>query len=134
MDKQVGSISKSCFHWIRNIGCISNYITDDACKTLVQSLITSQLDYGNAILYCLPTNLINKLQRYENTSAVLISRTKKHDDTLFSPLAARTLLVSMMTLTLSSYHWLPDHYLCQYKILMLVLNHFMTVHPSIKKN
>jgi hypothetical protein len=51
MEKQVSATSKSCFYQIRNIGRIRTYITDDACKTLVNSLVTSQLDYGNVMLY-----------------------------------------------------------------------------------
>jgi hypothetical protein len=46
--------------------------------TLVNSLVTSQLDYGNVMLYGLPVNITNKLQRVQNTAARLISRTKKH--------------------------------------------------------
>jgi uncharacterized HAD superfamily protein len=53
MEKQVSSVSKSCFLQIlvRKIGRIRSYITDDACKTLVNSLVISRLDYGNALLY-----------------------------------------------------------------------------------
>jgi hypothetical protein len=50
MEKQVNSITKSCFYQIRNIGRIRQYITDEACKTLVQALIISRLDYGNSLL------------------------------------------------------------------------------------
>lgn len=61
MDKQVSSLLKSSFHETRNNGRIRNYITKDVCKILVQLLVTSRLDNGNAILYGLPANLINKL-------------------------------------------------------------------------
>ena len=48
---QVSAITKSCYFQIRNIGRNRSYITEDACKTLVCSLIASRLDYGNALLY-----------------------------------------------------------------------------------
>ena len=112
MEKQVSGTSKSCFYQIRNIGRIRTYITDDVCKTLVNSLITSQLDYGNGMLYGLPANKTNKLQRVQNTAARLISRTKKHQQ---------------ITLILVSLHWLPVHYRCQYKVLMYV---FKSLHGS----
>jgi hypothetical protein len=51
MQKQASAITKSCYFQIRNIGRNRSYITEDACKTLVCSLITSCLDYGNALLY-----------------------------------------------------------------------------------
>ena len=54
MEKQVIAISKVCYYHIRNNGSIRRYITRDAYKTLAHALITSRLDYGNALLYGLP--------------------------------------------------------------------------------
>jgi len=51
MENQVNSICKSCYYQIRNIGLIRKYINDETCNTLVQALIISRLDYGNALLY-----------------------------------------------------------------------------------
>jgi hypothetical protein len=112
MEKRVSATSKSCFYQIRNIGRIRTYITDDACMTLVNSLVPSRLDYGNAMLYGLPVNITNKLQRVQNTTAWLISRTKKHQH---------------ITPILVSLHWLPVHYRCQYQLLMYV---FKSLHGS----
>jgi hypothetical protein len=55
MQKQVNAITKSCYFQIRNIGRNRSYTTEDACKTLVSSLIASRLDYGNALLYIVNT-------------------------------------------------------------------------------
>ena len=79
MQKQASAITKSCYFQIRNIGRIRLYITEDTCKTLVCSLVTSGLDYGNVLLYGVNTNIISKLQRVQNTAARLITRSKKHD-------------------------------------------------------
>ena len=73
MNQQVSSVSKSCFHQIRNIGRIRPYITENACKTLICSLVTSRLDYGNALLYELPASVIQRLQRIQNTSAGVVT-------------------------------------------------------------
>ena len=54
MEKQVNSICKSCYYQIGNIGLIRNYINDETCKTLVQALVISQLDCGNALLKNIP--------------------------------------------------------------------------------
>ena len=51
MQKQASAITKSCYFQIRKIGRNRSYTIGDACKTLVCSLITSLLDYGNALLY-----------------------------------------------------------------------------------
>jgi len=50
MEKQVNSICNQ----LRNIGLIRKYINDEKCKTLVQVLVISRLDYGNALLYNIP--------------------------------------------------------------------------------
>ncbi|PIK41221.1 reverse transcriptase-like protein [Apostichopus japonicus] len=42
METQVNHIIKSCYFHIRNIGRIRDFITTDACKILVQSLVTSR--------------------------------------------------------------------------------------------
>ena len=63
MEKQVNAISKSYFYHIRNIGKVRQYITNDACKILVQALITSRLDYGNALLQGLPQVLIERFNK-----------------------------------------------------------------------
>lgn len=105
MEHQASSISKACFYQIRNIGRIRTHITENACKTLVCSLVTSRLDYGNALLHGVNSSIITKLQRVQNTAARLITRKKKHEH---------------ITPVLMSLHWLPIQYRCQYKILLYV--------------
>jgi hypothetical protein len=90
MPKQASAITKSCYFQIRNIERNRSYTSEDACKTLVCSLVTSRLDYGNALL--LISNIISKL-----------TRSKKHDH---------------ITPVLLSLHWLPMQYRIQYKLLV----------------
>jgi hypothetical protein len=103
MEKQVNAISKVCYYHIRNIGSIRRYISRDACKTLAHALITSRLDYGNALLYGLPGTLIARLQRVQNSAARLVTRTRKRQH---------------ITPVLNSLHWLPVIYRSKYKILV----------------
>ena len=51
VEKQVNAVTKSCYHQIRNIDHIRHYISNKVCKVLVLSLVTSRLDYGNAVLW-----------------------------------------------------------------------------------
>jgi hypothetical protein len=51
------AIARSCYFHIRNIGCIRPFISEDACKVLVNALVTSRLDYGNALLVNLNTSI-----------------------------------------------------------------------------
>jgi hypothetical protein len=46
MEQHASAITKSCFHQIRNIEKIRSYITVDAYKTLVCSLVASRMDYN----------------------------------------------------------------------------------------
>ena len=103
MDNQVDSICKSCYWQIRNIGKIRRYISDDACKNLIHALVTSKLDYCNALLYGLPHKLTDRLQRVQNRAPRLVSRTRRHEH---------------ITPVLRDLHWLPIHCRSNYKILL----------------
>jgi hypothetical protein len=103
MDQQLNSICRSGYHQLRNIGHIRRYLTSDATKSLVNGLITSRLDYCNALLNGLPQTSINKLQRIQNTAARIVTRTSRR---------------SHMTPVLKDLHWLPVKYRVQFKILM----------------
>ena len=103
MDNRVDSICKFCYWQIRNIGKIRRYISDDACKTLIHALVTSKLDYCNALLYGLPHKLTDRLQRVQNRAARLVSRTRRHEH---------------ITPVLRDLHWLPIHCRSNYKILL----------------
>ena len=81
MDTHVCAVAKSCFFQIRNIGRIRHLIDEETCKTLVHALVTSRLDYANALLIGLPCHTMNKLQRVQNTAARFVTRTKKQDHT-----------------------------------------------------
>ena len=105
MERQVSAIVTSCHFHIRNIGRIRNFITTTACKTLVNSLVTSRLDYGNILLNGINKTTLNRLQKVQNTAARLITRTRKHEH---------------ITPILADLHWLPVQYRPQYKILTYV--------------
>ena len=101
LEKQVNAISKSCFYHIRNIGKVKQYIINDACTVLVQALVTSRLDYGNALLQGLPQVLIERLQRIQNCAARLTTRSRKSEH---------------ITPVLRELHWLPLKYRLRFKV------------------
>ena len=87
---------------IRNIRKI---LTGDACKTLVQGLVTSHLGYCNSIILELPDSTIKKFQRIQNVaSKIILSRSK--DD------RARECMREL--------HWLPARSRIKHRILTLV--------------
>jgi hypothetical protein len=114
MEKQCNAITRSCYLNIRNIGRIRSCISEDACKTLVNSLVTSRLDYSNVLLYGINKQLTDKLQRVQNTAARLITRTRKSDH---------------ITPVLMELHWLPVEFRSQYKLLLHVFKALNDLSP-----
>jgi len=84
---------------------IRQYLTTDSCKQLVQSLITSHLDYANSVLYGLPKCTIKRLQILQNRAAKLVLNWQTRDS---SSEALKTL------------HWLPLCYRIKFKIACVV--------------
>lgn len=58
---------------------IRNYLTQDACETLVLSLCISHIDYANCLLSGLPQTTISVLQRVQNMCAKLVLKRTKYD-------------------------------------------------------
>lgn len=110
MEKQVSYIIKTCNYHLRNIGRIRGFISTDACKTLVNSLVTSRLDYGNSLLFNVNKGSMDKLQKIQNTTARLVTKTRKRDH---------------ITPILADLHWLPVEFRPKYKILVFT---YLTIH------
>ncbi len=71
---------------------------------MVNTLVTSILDYCNSLLYGLPDCLLNKLWCVQTSSARLITMTRKYDH--ISPV-------------MEDLHWLPIWERINYKVLLL---------------
>ena len=115
LENQVNAITKSCYYHLRNIGSIRECLTDDACKTLINALVTSRLDYGNALLYGINDSLCKKLQKIQNSAARLISRSKKRDH---------------ITPVLKNLHWLPIESRPKFKILLFTFKALHELAPA----
>ena len=112
MEQHVNSTCRSAYAQPRNIGRIRRCRTNDATKSLVNGMVSSRLDYCNALLHGLPTSLPNKLQRVQNTAARIITRTSKY---------------SHITPILMELHWLPIQSRVHHQIL---LNTFKALHEE----
>jgi len=104
MESHINAVCRSCYAQLRQIGNIRQYITSDATKSLVNSLVTSRLDYCNSLLYGVPKTTLNKLQTVQNTAARIISKTSRSFH---------------ITPILKELHWLPIACRIKYKILTL---------------
>ena len=77
MEYQINSVYRSAYFHLRNIGHIRRYLTFNATKSLFNALVTSRLDYCNALLIGVPNTVLSKLQRVQNTAARIITRTPR---------------------------------------------------------
>ena len=104
-EKHVNRLCHLCYYELHNISRIRKYLTDDAAKSLIHSLVISKLDYCNVLLFGLPENLLARLQHVLNTGARIITRTSRRDH---------------ITPALVSLHWLPIRERILYKLLLYV--------------
>ena len=58
---------------------VRKYKNDETCKTLVQVLIVSRLNYGNALLYTIAFSLKNRPQRVKNCAECLVRPSHKRE-------------------------------------------------------
>ena len=79
MAPHVKSVVKSSSFRLRNIKKVRRVLTEDAAKSVMQSLVKSRLDYCNALLTGIQQDLIDKLQRLQNTAARIVSRNRKYE-------------------------------------------------------
>jgi exonuclease III len=115
MKEHVKSVcQKSHFH-LRNVGLIRKYLTENACATLIHSLISTRLDYCNSLLSKLPANTIQPLQRVQNTAARIVSLTRKRDH---------------ITPVLAALHWLPVKQRIMFKVLIFIFRCIHSTAPS----
>ena len=90
---------------LRNIRALRKYLTTESCKTLVQSLVISHLDYSNTIFVDLPASTLKHAQRIQNYAAKVVLKRKKYDSA---------------TEALHDLHWLPIKQRCKFKLLVMV--------------
>ena len=113
LEGPIAALWRSSYKFIRRINTIRQYLTNDAVKTLTQSLVTSRLDYYNIIYIVLPMKSIKRLQL--TASARLIRQTIKR---------------AHITPVLRDLHWLPVVKRCQFKILVFTYKSLKNEAPS----
>ena len=89
----------------QKIKYIHTVLTIDTTHTLVRGLVSSHLDYCNAIFSGLSEYLLDLLQKVQNAAAKLVLGMKKHDSA---------------TAALTRLHWLLIRARIDFKILILV--------------
>ena len=105
MSHQISNLCRNMIFQLQKISSIRPYLTEEAAKTLVTSLILSKLNSCNSLLAGITKENMSRLQSIQNHAAKLIKGKKKYDHV--SPL-------------LKELHWLPVAYRIDYKIALIV--------------
>ena len=92
MDAHISHMSKSSYAVIRKISHLRKYLDGPTTEKLVHAFLTSRLDYCNSLLFGIPDNLLQHVQRFQNTAARIVTKTRKYDH---------------ITPIFQSLHWLP---------------------------
>ena len=104
MEQHITHICKSGFYHLRNISRIRRYLSCRLAECLVHAFVTSRLDFCISVLYGLPSYLIERLQRVQNSAARVVTLTGKNEH---------------ITPVLYGLHWLPVKQRIMYKLLVL---------------
>ena len=104
MKHHITEICKLSFYHLRNIAHIRRFLTLDAAKTIIQSLVCWRIDWNNSLYYGLPNTQLLRLQRVQNAAARIIMKRRKFDH---------------VTPILKELHWLPVMYRVSFKMLVL---------------
>lgn len=105
MTNQVRRVCQVAYCHLRSIALFRKCLTTNACRTIVNALVMSRIDYGNAVLYGLPETHLRKLQMVQNSAARLITGTRRREH---------------ITPVLYRLHWLPIRQRIEFKLLLLV--------------
>ena len=79
LDPYINTICRCTHFHLRNTGRIRTLSTFHATAQLIHALIITRLDFWNSILYNLPNNKIERLQRIQNQAARMQTRSLRRN-------------------------------------------------------
>uniref|UniRef100_A0A803TNR7 Reverse transcriptase domain-containing protein n=1 Tax=Anolis carolinensis TaxID=28377 RepID=A0A803TNR7_ANOCA len=104
LEPQVSVVARGAFAQLRLVHQLRPYLGKSDLATVVHALVTSHLDYCNALYVGLPLKMPQKLQLVQRAAARLITTAAYRKRT---------------TSLLSQLHWLAICYRAQFKVLVL---------------
>ena len=107
MASQVSNICRTAYYHLSRIAKIRHSLTTSVCKSLIHGLVTSRLDYGNAMLFGIADRLLHRLEMVQRSAARIVMQIRRGDR-------------QSMTTILQRLHWLSVKKRIEYKILVLV--------------
>ena len=107
MTSQVASVCRSAYYHLSRIAKIRDSVSTTVCKSLIHGLVTSRIDYGNAILFGINDRHLHRLEMVQRSPAGIVMQIRRGDR-------------QSTTTILRQLHWLPVRKRIEYKLLVLV--------------
>ncbi|KAF7240862.1 Receptor-type tyrosine-protein phosphatase T [Varanus komodoensis] len=104
LEAQVTAVARGAFLQLRLINQLCSYLEYDCLATVTHALVTSRLEFCNALYVGLPLKTVQILQLVQNRAARLLMGTGRYVH---------------MTPVLRQLHWLPIEVRAQFKVLVL---------------
>ena len=104
LGSHVQGVCRTATFGLRSIARVRKYLDQQTCERLVHAYVSSKLDYCNSLLYGLPGEMLNRIQRIQNNAARVVTRIRKSDH---------------ITPVLAALHWLPVRHRITFKILLI---------------
>ncbi|KAF7246971.1 hypothetical protein EYD10_06929, partial [Varanus komodoensis] len=104
LEAQVTAVARNAFLQLRLINQLRPYLEYDCLAMVTHALVTSHLDFCNALYVGLPLKTVRTLQLVQNRAARLLTGTGRY---------------AHMTPVLRQLHWLPIEARAQFKVLIM---------------
>jgi len=79
MHEHVTSVCRAGYYHLKNIHCLKAFLPQESLVTVVHAFVTSRIDYSNSLLYGISDYKINRLQRNYNSTARIVTNTRKYN-------------------------------------------------------
>ncbi|KAF7248130.1 putative uncharacterized transposon-derived protein F52C9.6 [Varanus komodoensis] len=112
---QVTAVARSAFLQLRLINQLRPYLEFDCLAMVTHALVTSRLDFCNALYVGLPLKMVRTLQLVQNRAARLLTGTGRY---------------AHMTAVLRQLHWLPIEAQAQFKVLIMTYKALNSLGPG----
>ncbi|KAF7239825.1 Ran-binding protein 17 [Varanus komodoensis] len=118
LEAQVTAVARSAFLQLRLIHQLRHYLEEDCLATVTHALVTSRLDFCNALYVGLPLKTVWILQMVQNGAARMLLGTGRY---------------SHITPVLFQLHWLPIEVRAQFKVLVITYKALNGLGPGYLK-
>ncbi|XP_061490034.1 tRNA-splicing endonuclease subunit Sen15 isoform X1 [Rhineura floridana] len=118
MEAQISAVSRATWYQLHLIRRLQPYLPVQQLPLVVHALVTSRLDYCNALYVGLPLKTTQKLQLVQNAAAHLLTNSRHRDH---------------ITPVLFDLHWLPVVFRARFKVLVLTFKTLYGFGPAYLK-